>query len=423
MAQQQMPDRELNAALQREIIDSVSAALQEVYVFPDVAEEMENHLREKYQNNRYDDITSAREFGRQLTEDLREISHDLHLGVTFMSDELIARVQADTSRDAERNAELLAARRRNFDFVKVERLDGNIGYIRLDSFQDATYAGPTAIAAMNFLAYCDAIIFDLRYNGGGSPSMIQLISSYFFDEPTHLNSFYIRKEDTVYQFWTQAHVQGPRMTDAEVYVLTSSQTFSGAEEFSYNMRNLERGTLIGETTGGGAHPVEGHIFANLNFGVRVPFGRAINPISGTNWEGAGVEPHIAVPADSALDVAVYEATKSLLAKADDEDRRQALQWTLDGLKAKHSPVTISQAEMQEYVGTYGPRKIFVHDGTLCYQREDRPQYNLVPMGNDTFLLPDLDYFRIHFERGDDGSVTKIVGLYDNGQRDSHERTN
>jgi len=126
--------------------------------------------------------------------------------------------------------------------------------------------------------------------------VIQLISSYFFADPTHLNSFYIRHEDTVEQFWTQAYVEGPRMTDVDLYVLTSSYTFSGAEEFSYNMKNLKRATIIGETTGGGAHPVDTHIWPKLNFGMRVPFGRAINPITGTNWEGTGVEPDIKAPA-------------------------------------------------------------------------------------------------------------------------------
>ncbi len=373
-AQPQITDKQIDAAIREECIDSISVVLREVYVFEDVARDMAEHARQQYQKREYEGITSAREFAAKLTEDLQEISHDLHFRVFYMPDELIARIEADTSGEAEQAAELEQARYENFDFVKVERLDGNIGYIRFDSFQEATHAGATAIAAMNFLAYCDAIIFDLRYNGGGSPSMIQLISSYFFDEPTHLNSFYIRREDTVHQFWIHAYVPGPRMSDAEVYVLTSSRTFSGAEEFSYNMRNLERGTLIGETTGGGAHPVEGRIFSNLNFRIRVPFGRAINPISGTNWEGVGVKPHIPVPADSALDVAIYDATKSLLAKAEDEERRAALQWALAGLEIKRNPVTITALEMQDYVGTYGPRKIFIEDERLCYQREDRPQY-------------------------------------------------
>lgn len=276
---------------------------------------------------------------------------------------------------------------------------------------------------MNFLAYADAIIFDLRQNGGGSPSMIQLISSYLFDEPTHLNSFYIRKEDTTKQFWTQAWVDGPKMSDALVYVLTSRNTFSGAEEFTYNLKNLKRGTIIGETTGGGAHPVDGRIFANLNVAMSLPFGRAINPITGTNWEGTGVTPDIEVPQEKALDVAHMEAIKELLKKADDPDVKHQLNWAIEGKKTVLEPYTPPEGVLQDYVGVYGPRRLWVEEGQLYYQRGENPRYRLIPMADDKFMMENLDYFRIEFVRDETGKVVKLVGLYDNGMTDAHERDN
>jgi hypothetical protein len=276
---------------------------------------------------------------------------------------------------------------------------------------------------MNFLAYADAVIFDLRQNGGGSPSMIQLITSYLLDEPTHLNSFYIRKEDTTKQFWTQAWVDGPKMSDALVYVLTSSSTFSGAEEFTYNLKNLKRGTIIGETTGGGAHPVDGRIFANLNVGMSLPFGRAVNPITGTNWEGTGVTPDIEVPQEKALDVAHLEALKALLEKADDPDVKRELDWAIEGKKAVLEPYTPPEGVLQDYAGVYGPRRIWIEDGELYYQRGENPRYGLTPMAADKFMIKSLDYFRIEFVRDDSGEVVKLVGLYDNGRTDAHERDN
>ena len=161
-------------------------------------------------------------------------------------------------------AELAQLRRENFYFERVERLDGNVGYLDFRQFVDARLAGATAVAAMNFLSNCDAIIIDLRQNGGGEPSMIQLLTSYFFDEPKHINSFYVRYSDSIEQFWTQAYVPGKKMPDVPLYVLTSSYTFSGAEEFTYNLKNLKRATIIGETTGGGAHPVSDRYFPTLN---------------------------------------------------------------------------------------------------------------------------------------------------------------
>ncbi len=414
-------DKPVNAKIQAEIIDSVSAALNEVYVFPDLAKEMEKFIRKQYKKKAYREITSTVEFAQKLTEDLRSICHDRHLRVGYFSDELFARMAGDTLTDEGRAAELAEEQYDNFGWRELKRLPGNIGYVKFNQFADAQSAGATAVAAMNFLAYCDAIIFDLRENGGGSPSMIQLISSYFFDESVHLNSFYIRKEDTVKQFWTQAHVQGPRMVEAELFVLTSQYTFSGAEEFTYNMKNMARGTIIGETTGGGAHPVTRRGFANLNIGMSLPFGRAINPISGTNWEGTGIEPHIAVPADDALDVAILEAAKTLLAKTEDEDRKFRLQWMIDEKEIERNPVPVAPEELQLLVGGYGPRSITLENGELYYQREERPKYRLIPMGEDTFMLNGLDYFRVQFGRDETGTVTEIIGMYDNGRRDGNPR--
>lgn len=280
-------DKTIDTRTQLEIIDSVTQALNQVYVFPEVAKKMENHLRKEYQSKKYREITSLTEFAQKLTEDLQAISHDKHLGVRFVTDEMMAGVEGDTFTDEERRHQLEEKRRDNFCFKEVKFLEGNVGYIDLRCFSDATDAGLTAVSAMNFLGYADAIIFDLRQNGGGEPSMIQLITSYLLKEPTHLNSFYIRKSDSLQQFWTQAYVQGPRLTNVDVYVLTSSYTFSGAEEFTYNLKNLKRGTIIGETTGGGAHPNDIKIFRNLNVGMSLPFGRAINPITGTNWKEQG----------------------------------------------------------------------------------------------------------------------------------------
>jgi hypothetical protein len=276
---------------------------------------------------------------------------------------------------------------------------------------------------LNFLAYADAIIFDLRENGGGDPSMVQLISSYLFKEPVHLNSLYFPKSDSIHQFWTQAYVEGPRLTEVDVYVLTSGHTFSGAEEFTYNLKNLGRATVIGETTGGGAHWFDYKIFKNLNVGITLPFGRAVNPITGTNWEGTGVTPHIEVPQEKAKDVAHLEALEKLLEKADDPELRARLSWPIEGKRVKLNPVTIEESQLRVYVGQYGPRRIWIEGGELYYQRETRPKYKLIPMGDHRFMLDGLDYFRIQFVVDDKGEATELIGQYDNGQTDSHKREN
>jgi hypothetical protein len=415
------PDRIIDAQFQQEVIDSVSRALNEVYVFPEVAKEMEKYLRQQYGEEKYKDLTSLEQFCQKLTQDLQEISKDRHLRVVFASEEMIAQFKGDTLTDEGKKRELEERRRDNFCFKQIKLLDGNIGYLDFRCFSEAADAGPTAVAAMNFLAYSDAIIFDLRQNGGGSPSMIQLISSYLFKEPTHLNSFYIRKSDSINQFWTQAYVEGPRLTDVDVYVLTSSYTFSGAEEFTYNLKNLKRGTIIGETTGGGAHPIDYKIFHHLNVGMSLPFGRAINPITGTNWEGTGITPDIEVPQEKALDIAHLKALEKLLEKAKDPKHQAELKWAIEGKNVLLNPINIEEKKLKVYAGQYGPRKISIENGELYYQRENRPKYKLIPMGNHWFMLESLDYFRIQFVVDEKGKSTELIGYYSSGSTDSNKR--
>ena len=419
---QQPTDRAIDAAMQVEIIDSISAALNEVYVFPDVAKKMGQHLRKNLKEKKYSKIKGASEFADVLTKDLREISHDRHLGVTAMTPEILERYGRNELTPEARQAELDRMKYNNYSFVKAERLNGNVGYLKFNSFEEAAHGGATAVAALNFLNHVDALIIDLRENGGGNPSMIQLITSYFFEGSVHLNSFYVRKQDSIHQFWTQEHVEGEKMTDVDLYILTSDYTFSGAEEFTYNLKNLERATIIGETTGGGAHPVHERIFPNLLIGMRLPFGRAINPISGTNWEGTGVTPDIEVPEEQALDVAYKEALGKLKEKTDDENMKFSLQWAIDRLNSKLHPVDIDSKILKGYVGIYGPRTITFENGELYYQRIDRPKMKMVPMAEDLFGLENLEYFRIKVITDSNGNPVELHGLYDNGQVDISKKT-
>ena len=236
-----------------------------------------------------------------LTDHFQEVSHDKHLRVDFSPAKMPERPAGPP------DAEAVARHRKqmermNCGFDKVEILPGNVGYLKFDMFADPDICGPTAVSAMNFLGNVDAIIFDLRENGGGDPKMIALVSTYLFSKPTHLNDLWERKTDSTQQYWTLPYVPGKRLDDKPAFVLTSKDTFSGAEEFSYNLKNLKRATIIGETTGGGAHPVSGHRIDD-HFMIGVPFARAINPISKTNWEGTGVEPDVKVAAADALTTA------------------------------------------------------------------------------------------------------------------------
>jgi hypothetical protein len=413
----------LDASKKQAIVDDIASLLNKNYIFAETAKKMEERVRGRLKDGDYNKYPGAEEFARAVSQDLLAVSHDRHLGFAF-NPEAAANIRRLNSRSEDearkaRELQLQAAKRANFGFQKVEHLPGNIGYIDFRAFQSPDQAGATAVAAMNFLAYCDAIIVDLRQNGGGDPAQIQLISSYFFREPAHLNDLYYRAADTTENYWTLPYVPGPKPVDADLYILTSSRTFSGAEEFTYNMKNLKRATVIGETTGGGAHPTDAMIVQE-NFILRVPIGRAINPVSKTNWEGTGVAPDIAVPAARAYDRACMMALEKLAAKAVEPRRKAEYAWILVGEKARQNPPRVDEKIMKTYAGVYGERKVTFEKGALFYQRTG-PKFRLIPLTETLFALDGLDYFRMEFVVKD-GKAAEIVGLYDNGDRDSSPRT-
>lgn len=319
------PDLTIDTAARTEVIDRVLAELNNRYVFPDVAKKMETEIRARAAKKEYENVTSARDFAKRLTDDLQSVSRDKHLRVAYSYEPIPIRRETGEPTAEERESSTRSLKRINYGFEKVERLPGNIGYVDLRGFFDPETGAETVRAAMNFVANTDALIFDLRQNGGGDPAMVALISSYLFGEkPVHLNDLYWREGNRTEEFWTKPAAAAVKFADKDVYVLTSQRTFSGAEEFSNNLKALKRAVIVGETTGGGANP--GTIFRlSEHFRAFVPTGRAVNPITKSNWEGTGVEPDVKVPKEYAMKTAYLMALGKSLEKATDDNLKAAYQ--------------------------------------------------------------------------------------------------
>ncbi len=416
----QATEEQVSAKEQKEVIESIAQLLEEKYVFPEMGKKMADQLKRNLKKGKYKKYQDPIAFQDVLTKDMVTISKDKHFRTVFNPKGIAEQKQAVTPEDEQKLHDQMVERNSmgNFGFNEVKILEGNIGYLDLRSFQGTEYAGDTAVAAMNFLSNADAIIIDLRQNGGGSPQMIQLITSYLFDEePVHLNNFYNRPLDKHKQTWTLPHVPGKRNPEADVYVLTSKGTFSAAEEFSYNLKNLKRATLIGETTGGGAHP-GGTLTATDRFQVWVPTGRAINPITQTNWEGTGVSPHIEVSNKLALSTAYRKALDTLMESNQNEAAQATYQWIAEGLEAEMRIIELTDIDMQSYAGQYGPRTVTVEDGHMYYQRGEGNKYKLLPMGDHKFSISEIPYFRIQFEH-ENNQVVALIGHYNNGRTDKN----
>jgi hypothetical protein len=417
----------LDAATRAAVVDSVAAAIDSIYVLGDAAGRIVAHLRGSLAGGAYDSITDPALLARRLESDAQGVHHDGHFGIRALPPAAAPARAGERTDPGEAEHRQRILRATNYGFEKAEILTGNVGYLKFNRFAATDVdpaAGEAATAAMNFLANTDALILDLRENGGGNASMIRLLAGYLFRESTHLINWDIRAEKRTDQSWSADHVPGRRLPDIPVYVLTSRNTFSAAEEFTFDLQHLKRATIVGDTTGGGGHTVVTAEFAFDGFRVamRIPHGRAYDPRTGRGWDGTGVIPDVPVSAAQALATAHAEALDRLVREGKDAEFRQRREWALEGLRTDLHPVHLSRGDLGAFVGTYGPRRVFLRDGALWYQREDRPPYRLEPMGGDSFRIRDLEIFRVGFARSADGRVVRLIGRYDDGNTDENERT-
>jgi retinol-binding protein 3 len=329
------PDLPLDAATRRAVIDTLADRMERHYVFPDKGREVARDLQKRLKARQYDGIAGSKEFADSLTAHVRAITKDLHLRVNYRHEPLPP-MHDDSEPASERDRMRTMDRRVNYGFERVERLPGNVGYLDLRQFSGNPDAQAVATAAMNFLGGADAMIVDLRRNGGGSPEMIATLLTYFVEPGDRLmfNTFYEREGDRTTQWWTSPNVPGPRLAGRPVYVLIGPLTGSAAEEFAYDIQTHKLGVTVGAVTWGGAHP-GGMFRLSDHFAAFIATGRAINPITNTNWEGVGIQPDVAVKPEEALRVAYVAAIEKLIeASKSDPDRVAALNRALGVAKQR-----------------------------------------------------------------------------------------
>lgn len=417
-----MPEIEENGMSeekQARIIESICELVEANYVYPEKGKRISTQIMANFRDGKYSRSSYPEDFARRLDSDLIEISGDKHIGLVCDPDR-VKEIRIEGNSDLATKEMVKEERKRNFGFRELRILAGNIGYLDLRSFFHPKYAGDTAVAAMNFLSNCDAIIVDLRRNGGGWGYMVALLISYFLDnkEIVHLTTIYSRPKDKYDQNWTLPYVTGKTMPEIPIFVLTSKSTGSAAEAFCYCLKHLGRATLIGETTRGAAHPIDEKVVDD-NLILIVPEQRAINPNTGSNWEGVGVEPHEMVPAREALNLAHMRALECLVSHSQDEKDKSKYNWYLEGLKAGLNPLTINPGILPSYVGSYESNDISLKDNALYFKRGGRAEQRMTPITEEYFLIEDEDDMRARFNRENgqvkgleihsiDGTVTKYT---------------
>jgi hypothetical protein len=379
-------------------------------------------LRGRHAAGAYDSLATAPARAPTMMRDFQGVVRDLHLrlsyepGVEFLGaraapgggtvvrrgDALVRRTTRFDGRDS------AAIARTNFGFTRVDRLPGNVGYLKFDRFADLDYAGATAVAALAFLANSDAIIVDLRDNIGGSPELLQLVLSYFFGpEPRLYYAAYNRGLDTTIESRTLATVPGRRLPDVDLYVLVGPGTGSAAEAFAYGVRLLKRGTLVGETTSGAGNGGR-RMSVGAGLAMQVP---EAHVTLGPGWEGTGVAPDVVVPVDSAPLRAHRLALEHLLARDTAADARREHEWGLEMVRAAERPV--ASRDYARYLGRYGSRSIVVQSGLLYEVNVTGWRSRFDPVAPDVFR--DGDDRRLTFAGGGRGHATALTIDYADGR--------
>lgn len=285
----------------KDVIKKLTTLINDFYIYPDIAQKTSEHLKKQHQSGYFDSCQDHQTFANALTEAVQSINKDKHMRI--MANKSYKAPENSLERKAEQRMDQINNYRNfNHGFKEVKLLEGNVAYLDLRGFAGMDRAKKIADAFMKLMSQADAIIIDLTKNGGGDPSMVQYLCSYFFKQKLHLNSLYYREGNRTEEYWTLEEVGGKKMDNVPLFVMISERTFSGAEEFSYNMQTQKRATLIGQTSGGGANP-GGTREINKDLAVFIPTGRAINPITNTSWEGTGVIPDIKTTKDKTFEQA------------------------------------------------------------------------------------------------------------------------
>jgi retinol-binding protein 3 len=397
----------------RELVESFTQSLNKNYLFPEKAATIGNYIRKQYRQGAYHRIKDQQTFAVQFNKDLYQVSRDRHLRI-FYDPKMVKQLEQPPLSEKEmqkvREKQLAAARENNFGFKKIEILPGNLGYVRMDEFYggDIPAAKPTMTSSFQFLKNTQAIIIDLRYNGGGSPISASQIQSYFFDQKMHMLDVLEPANNKTYELFADPANADGIMLNMPVYILTSKNTASGAEGFSYDLQSVKRATIVGDITAGAANMLPAPYKLAHGFLAEIPIARPYNRYTKTNWEAIGIQPDIAVPAEKALTKAQAAFLNDLLQKATDEREKRRLQWHLNTLQASEITVMPDLATLNQYVGMYqGGLDFYVKEGRLfCKNGEANDDiFELKLISGSLFTLD--GNAQVQFEKDDTGAYSKL----------------
>lgn len=408
----------LSEAQQKVIVDTLCSKLEKLYPVQDIGMKTSRYIHKCQEEGKYSKITLPSEFVQHLNNDLEAASKDGHLGIIYdpqMAAELKKEYESGDSGKSYADLTFESERWTNYGFKELKILEGNIGYMNLQTFYSLKYAGETAAASMNFFSNCNGLIIDLRRNGGGWDEMVTFLASYFINNPDDITLSITRStiDNSYSTSKLLAYVPGKRLTNIPIVILTSKSTASAAEAFASIMKHFSKNTsVIGETTAGAENPVSDIVLYG-DYILRIPTWQKVFSYDITGWEGRGIKPDVETESDSSLEVAHLSLLQKLKKEAKDETVKNKYQWYIEGIHALRNSISIPGSIMQAYSGKYGNRNIYYENGCLYYQYKGRKKRRMSAISTDYFLIEGNDQFRVKFIK-DENKVIGLDALYNDG---------
>ncbi len=390
------------------LLDSLNKVLNNHYVFPDKARTISIYLETQLKDNVYtSELQNPQKLAEHIQNDITKIHQDPHMHLKY---DPSFRIQQYTKPSVEEiNQTKKYWKENNYAFTKVEVLPGNIGYITFNLFvDDVESAKPIIFSALRFLSNTSAIIIDLRENYGGSPNMVSQIESFFFKEKTHMNDLINRSTKDTTLFYADPAKADSLNLLMPLYILTSHNTFSGAEDFSYGMQKANRAIIVGETTGGGAHP-QMPFSVGQGFIISIPYARSLNPITKTDWEGIGVIPDTKDKAQNALLTAQELIFKNQMLVAKDEKEKHKSEFYLHSLLSKNEAKSPPIKLLTQFTGTYPDVTIYLDKNRLlCKNNDDKNISELKQLKENLFMIDknaQIEFFK------DSVGIYSLIKIY------------
>jgi retinol-binding protein 3 len=398
----------MSPSLTKRLVDSLESVLNRFYIFPDKAALMSKQLQTKLKQGQYRSVTNPGKLADQLGQDLQSVYADGHMFVRYDPDFATELTEIHPNRRRiEDSLALRDALDENFGLNKVEILEGNIGYLPVYNFTSFTeLARPSFVSALRFLSNTRALILDMRFNGGGSPEMVSQLGSYFFSVRTPFTTIENRIRDSTYVYWADPAKADGLYLSMPVYILTSHSTFSAAEDFTYSMQQAKRAVIVGDTTGGGAHPARPFQLGQ-GFLINLPFAQSINPYSKTNWEGIGVLPDIPAQSGGVLEKAQELILTKAMEQTSSEGQKRKLQWAVHELKSRQKQFVVAASALAQYTGDYYGLSVYLKDNKLWCKNTGRGNEitSLNPIIENWFTLNEQVHFQ--FIKGSDGQISGL----------------